>query len=75
MASNTGELLIVLLFHRLDLARKLAVGVHQATELDERAHDGDVDFDCSRRTQHAREHRNALLGEGIGRIKRVSVLA
>src|SRR5258708_34348663 len=43
-----GELLVVLLLHCLDLARELAIGIHQAATLDEGAHDGTVHLYCAR---------------------------
>src|SRR5258708_31623651 len=68
-----GELLVVLLLHCLDLARELAIGIHQAAKLDEGAHDGDVHLDCARGAEHAREHDDALLGEGIRQVDAAAV--
>ena len=42
------ELLVVFLFQGLYLAGELTIGVHQAAQLYERAHDGDIDFDGAR---------------------------
>ena len=53
---NLGELLIVLLLKRFDLASKVAVGVHQAAELYEGAHDRDIDFHRPSAAQHTRKY-------------------
>src|ERR1700738_1377165 len=50
------ELLIGFIFQRVDLVREIPIGFHQAPELYECAHDGDVDFDGTRTPQHARKH-------------------
>ena len=65
MASN-GELLAVAALQRLDPFGEIPVGVHEAPQLHEGAHDGDVDFHRARRAQHAGEHGDALFGEGVG---------
>ncbi|NDP39128.1 MAG: hypothetical protein GZ093_10340 [Rhodoferax sp.] len=44
------KLLVVAHFHRLYPAREIAVGVHQAAQLHERAHDGDIDLNRTLRT-------------------------
>ena len=46
----------------------VAVGIHEATELDEGAHDGDVHLDGAPGAQYAGEHGHALLGEGVGEV-------
>lgn len=42
-------------------------------ETDEGAHDLDVDGDGAVAAKHAREHRNALLGERVGPVPRAAV--
>jgi hypothetical protein len=60
-------LLVVLLFQRLDFSRKLPIRVHQAAQLHEGTHDGDVDFDGARRAQDAGQHGHALFSECVRR--------
>ena len=69
---NLGELLIVLLLKRFDLASKVAVGVHQPPELYEGAHDRDIDFHSPSAAQHTRKHGDPLLGEGVRAIAAVA---
>jgi len=52
----------------LDPAREVGIGGQEPAEPDEGAHDGDVDVDGAGAAQHAREHGDALLGEGPGRV-------
>jgi len=58
----------VLAFQGFDLLGEQAVGIHQAAELDEGAHDGDVHLHGAGRAEDAGEHGDALLGEGVGEI-------
>lgn len=63
------ELLIVVgvfFFEGFDFLGEESVGVHQAPELDEGAHDGDVHLHGAGGMQHAGEHGDTLLGEGVG---------
>ena len=63
------ELLVVFgvfAFQRFDLLGEQAVGIHQAAELDEGAHDGDVHLHGAGGAEDAGEHGHALLGEGVG---------
>ena len=53
-------------FEGFDFFREEGVGVHQAAELDEGAHDGDIYLHGAGRAQDAGEHGDALLGEGVG---------
>src|SRR6266498_4631494 len=68
VSKNLGELFIVLLLKRFDLASKLAVGVHQASELYEGAHVRDIDFHRPSTAQHTRKHGDPLLGESVRSI-------
>ena len=61
------ELLVIFLFQRFDLSGQVAVGVHEPAQLDERAHDSDVDFHSAPGAQDTRQHGNALLGKRGGR--------
>lgn len=65
---HKSKLLVVFLLQTVDLAGEVTIAVHQAPELDEGAHDGDVDFDCLFAAKHAGEHRDSLLGERHGRV-------
>ena len=62
---NLRELLVISGFHGLNAAGQVAVGVHQAAQLNKRAHDGDIDLNSSLGAQHAGEHGNALLGKCV----------
>jgi hypothetical protein len=42
-------------------------------ELDERAHDRDVDLDCTLAVQHGRKHSDALFGESVWAITTATV--
>jgi hypothetical protein len=59
------ELLVVFLLERFDLARKIAVCIHEPAELHERPHDRDVYFHRSCTAEDAREHCDSLLGECV----------
>jgi hypothetical protein len=60
------ELLVVFLFEGVNPAGQVAIGVHEPAQLDEGAHNGDVDLDGAGRAEDTGEHGNALLGEGVG---------
>ena len=60
------EVLVVFLFELFDFLGEELVGLHQGPELDEGAHDGDVDLDGALGTEDRGEHGDALLGEGVG---------
>ena len=47
--------------------RQFAICFEHLAQLHERAHDRDVHFHSALALQHTREHRDALLGKGIGR--------
>ena len=53
-------------FEGFDFFREQGVGVHQAAELDEGPHDGDVHLHGAGGTEDAGEHGDALLGEDVG---------
>jgi hypothetical protein len=65
---NDSELRIILLFERSELACELIVRQRQLTESDECAHDRDIRVDRAPTSEHARQHGNAMLGEGMGRM-------
>ena len=58
----------VFLFEGFDFFGEQGVGVHEAAELDEGAHDGDVHFHGAWRAQDAGEHGDTLFGEGVGEV-------
>ena len=62
------ELLVIFLFEGINSASQVAVGVYETAQLDEGAHDGDVDLDGTGRAEDTGEHGDALLGEGVGEI-------
>jgi hypothetical protein len=49
---DNRELLVVFFLERFDLAREIAVCVHEPAELNERAHDRDVYFDRAGAAKH-----------------------
>jgi len=65
---DDAELAVVFFLHFPDLLGEVAVGIHEAAELDEGAHDGDVHLDGPLGPQHAGKHGHALLGEGVGEV-------
>src|SRR5438552_12852013 len=71
---NCGEdsrkLFIIFLFQTLDLARQVAVAVHQTAELHKGAHDCDIYLDGTSAAQHAGKHRDSLFGKGVGQVTR-----
>jgi hypothetical protein len=62
---DDAELLVVFIFEGVNSASQIAVGVHEPAQLDEGAHDGDVDLDGTGRAEDAGEHGDTLLGEGV----------
>ena len=70
-----GELLVVFLFERFDLAGKIAVGVHEPSELHERSHDRNIYLDRASAPEDARKHGDALLREGVWTINSSAVFA
>src|SRR6266536_4362834 len=69
---NCGEdsrkLFIIFLFQTLDLARQVAVTVHQTAELHKSAHDRDIYFNGTRAAQHAGKHRDSLFSKGVRQV-------
>src|SRR4029077_8921396 len=69
---NCGEdsrkLFIIFLFQTLDLARQVAVTIHQTAELHKGAHDRNIYFDGTRGAQHAGKHGDSLFGKGVGQV-------
>ena len=63
---DDGELLVVFILDGLDFFGEVAIRVHEAAQLDEGAHDGDVHFHGPSGAKDAGEHGEALLGEGVG---------
>ena len=62
------ELLVIFLLERFDFAGEITVCVHEAAQLHEGAHDGDIDLDSARAAEDAGKHRDALFGEGIREV-------
>ena len=62
------EVLVVFLFELFDFLGEELVGLHQGAELDEGAHDGDVDLDGALGTEDGGEHGDTLFGEGVGEV-------
>ena len=62
------KLFVVFLFEAVNPASQVAIGIHEAAQLDEGAHDGDVDLDGAVGAKDAGKHGNALFGEGVGEI-------
>jgi len=54
--------------YRFSSSCQVGVGCGHPTQPDESAHDLDVDGDRPRAVQDTREHRDALLGEGVRRV-------
>src|SRR5438477_12978815 len=65
---HDAELSIVLLFEGGELFGQLSVRPKDLTQSHECAHDLDVDLYRLAAAQDGREHRNALLGESVGRV-------
>src|ERR1700733_1126061 len=63
-----GEFFIQSRLELREAPGQLFVGDQQLAQLDERAHDLDVDSDCAITVEYGRQHGNALLGEGVGQI-------
>jgi hypothetical protein len=62
---DDAELFVVFRFERVNPAGQVAIGVHEAAQLDKGAHDGDVDLDGAGGAEDAGKHGDALLGKGI----------
>jgi len=62
------ELRIVPLLQLVELARQPGMGSHGLSQRDEHAHDLDVHGDRARAPQHARQHRDTLLREGMRKV-------
>jgi AcrR family transcriptional regulator len=62
---HRGELAVVPLFERVELAGEIRVGLQDTTQLYEGPHDLDVHADRALASQHGRQHRDALFGEGV----------
>src|SRR2546423_14251828 len=60
------ELCVVLRLQLDELPREIGVGREHLAEPDERAHDLDVHPDGAGAPEDARQHRDALLREGVG---------
>src|ERR1700676_1873173 len=56
---------VVTLLHLGDLPTQIFVGGEHGTELQEGAHDGDIDLDRAVTTKNAGEHRHAMFCEGV----------
>lgn len=62
------EMGVVLLFQIVDFPGQVRMGDQQTAELDEGAHDLDVDPDGPGRTEDAGEHGDPMLGEGVREV-------
>src|ERR1043165_1752978 len=67
------ELAVVLFLHGAELAGELFIVGEEGAELDESAHDGDVDRDGVGAVQNAGKHGDALFGEGVGWVPATAV--
>ena len=67
-----GELFVIPSFERVDLPGEVSVRLHQAAQLNERPHDRDVDLDCPRRAEYARQHRHPQFSKGVGQVLQVA---
>ena len=65
---NGLEFGVVALFHFIDFSPQVLVRGEKRTEVKEGAHDRDVHLDRALAAQHARKHRDAVLGESERRI-------
>ena len=70
---DLGELLVVFLLKGFDFASEIAIRIHKPAELDEGAHDRDVDFYRPSTAKHTRKHGDALLGKSVGPAASASV--
>ena len=66
---NDAELGVVLLLHLRQFTGKVGVSRQNGSQLNESAHDGNVDLNCARGVQDAGEHRYALLRKGIDLLR------
>src|SRR5262249_48822681 len=62
---HDAELRVVLALHLADLPHQGRSRPQHAPHPDERAHDLDIDANGPLAAQHARQHRDSLLGEGV----------
>ena len=59
------ELAVILAFQILQLFCQFGVAGENSAKSNKGAHDLDVHLDCTWTAQHARQHRDALFGEGV----------
>ena len=71
---DVSELLVVFLLKSFDLASEIAIRIHKPAQLHERAHNCDIDFCRTPRTQDTGKHCNALFGKGIRAITCAAML-
>ncbi|HEX9582189.1 MAG TPA: hypothetical protein VF970_13890 [Gemmatimonadales bacterium] len=72
---HNPELGIMAFLEGVQLLGQIGVGLEHLSEPHKRAHDLDVDADGARAAENAREHRHALLSEGVGRVFAVRATA
>src|SRR5947208_7986449 len=72
---NDLKLGVVFVFERGKLAGKFRIREEHLAQAHKCAHDGDVDLHGPRTPQHAGKHRDALLGEGVGKITTATATA
>src|ERR1700675_658654 len=65
---NGVEFRVVTLFHFSDLAAQVFVSGEHGAELEEGAHDRDIDLDGAIAAKNAGEHRHAMFGESVRKI-------
>jgi hypothetical protein len=73
-ASPHAVLLVVFLLKSFDLASEIAIRINKPAQLHERAHNCDIDFCRTPRTQDTLKHCNALFGKGIRAITCAAML-
>ena len=66
---------VVFVFERGKLASKFRIREEHLAQAHKCAHDGDIDLYGPRTPQDAGKHRDALLGEGVGKITTATATA
>lgn len=62
------ELPVVFLFERVEFFGEVGLGRQYPAQADEGPHDGDVDLYGAGAVEDARQHGDALFGEGVGGV-------
>jgi len=69
-----GELPLETRLELIQLVSERSIGDQELAHTDEGPHDLDVDSDRAIATEDRGEHRDALLGEGVGRVAATATL-